>query len=223
MDAVNMSGGTVGRRRSTYRHGDLAAALHGAGVELARSGGPEAVVLREATRRVGVSPNAAYRHFADHRALLRAVCATAMAQLARAMEAEQAAVAAGLAARAAAVARLRATGRGYLAYARAEPGLFRTAFAAADELDDGDAAAGDSGLTPFQLLGAALDGLVEVGLLPRDRRPDAELLAWSSVHGLAVLLLDGPLRHLSAQDADRVGDRMLDHVEAGLLAGPPPA
>jgi AcrR family transcriptional regulator len=43
-------------------------------------------------RRAGVVPNAAYRHFADRGALLQAVCASAMAQLAQAMEAEQAAV-----------------------------------------------------------------------------------------------------------------------------------
>ena len=51
--------------RSTYRHGDLRRALLEAGIELARQGGPEAVVLREATRRAGVVPNAAYRHFAS--------------------------------------------------------------------------------------------------------------------------------------------------------------
>src|SRR4051812_38835116 len=45
--------------RSTYRHGDLRRALLDAGIELARSGGPDAVVLREATRRAGVVPNAA--------------------------------------------------------------------------------------------------------------------------------------------------------------------
>src|ERR1700683_2336167 len=45
-----------------------------AGIELARAGGPDAVTLREATRIVGVAPNAAYRHFADRDALLNAVC-----------------------------------------------------------------------------------------------------------------------------------------------------
>ncbi len=55
--------------RDTYRHGDLSRALVEAGVELARAGGPAAVALRAATRRAGVSPNAAYRHFADRRAL----------------------------------------------------------------------------------------------------------------------------------------------------------
>jgi len=41
------------------------------------------VILREATRRVGVSPHAACRQFADHHARLRAICAAAMGQLAR--------------------------------------------------------------------------------------------------------------------------------------------
>ena len=53
-----------------------------AGVEMARRGGPEAMVLREVTRRVGVAPSAAYRHFADPRALLDAVCSAAQAALA---------------------------------------------------------------------------------------------------------------------------------------------
>ena len=59
--------------RSTYRHGDLRRALLEAGIQLARAGGPDAVVLREATRRAGVVPNAAYRHFASRWELLQAV------------------------------------------------------------------------------------------------------------------------------------------------------
>ena len=42
--------------RKTFRHGDLRNALVAAGLELARTGGPGAVVLREATRQAGVSP-----------------------------------------------------------------------------------------------------------------------------------------------------------------------
>jgi AcrR family transcriptional regulator len=216
VDTVNM---TAPPRR-TYRHGDLPAALLAAGIELARAGGPEAVGLREATRRVGVSPNAAYRHFADHRALLRAVCAAAMGQLARAMEAEQDAVP-DLSPEQTALARLQAVGAGYLRYAREEPGLFRTAFSAADELTDDDDATGERGLTPFGLLNAALDDLVAVGVLPADRRLNAELMAWSAVHGLSMLLIDGPLKHLDRAHADAAGRQLLDHVEAGLLADRP--
>src|SRR6267142_3376696 len=74
--------------RSTYRHGDLRRALLEAGIELARRGGPDAVVLREATRRAGVVPNAAYRHFASRQELLLAVRAAALSALAVAMEDE---------------------------------------------------------------------------------------------------------------------------------------
>ncbi len=115
--------------RDTYRHGDLRRALLAAGIDLARAGGPDAVVLREATRRVGVSPAAAYRHFADRHALLHAVCAVALSTLAMAMEAELAALPADAEPADAGRARLRAVGMGYLRFALAEPGLFRTAFA----------------------------------------------------------------------------------------------
>ncbi|MGB7867270.1 MAG: TetR family transcriptional regulator, partial [Mycobacterium sp.] len=49
--------------KAGYHHGDLRAALIDAGLQLTRAGGPDALTIREATRRVGVSPNAAYRHF----------------------------------------------------------------------------------------------------------------------------------------------------------------
>ena len=49
-------------RRDRYHHGDLANALTLAATDLAREGGPEAVVLRQAARQVGVSATAAYRH-----------------------------------------------------------------------------------------------------------------------------------------------------------------
>src|SRR6476620_1595668 len=74
--------------RATYHHGDLRRALLDAGIDLAREGGPDKVVLREATRRAGVVPNAAYRHFASRQDLLQAVRAWALSSLAIAMEAE---------------------------------------------------------------------------------------------------------------------------------------
>jgi hypothetical protein len=66
------------------------------------------------------------------------------------------------------------------------------------------------------LLGVALDGLVETGVLPRGCRPGTEFLAWPAVHGLAMLLIDGPLRGLDPARADEVGRRLIDMVERGL-------
>ena len=205
-------------KRVTYRHGDLRRALVEAGKELARGGGPEAVVLREATRRVGVAPSAAYRHFADRRALLDAVCSAAQAALAVAIEEEMAGLTGDGDPAGAARARLRAVGIGYMRFAKKEPGLFRTAFSASENLRNAASPerAGAGELTPFQLLGTALDGLAEAGVLPGERRPGAELLAWSAVHGLSVLLIDGPLRELDAVTQEAVGRRLIDMVERGL-------
>ena len=204
--------------RSTYRHGDLRRALLEAGIALARSGGPEAVVLREVTRQAGVVPNAAYRHFGSRHELLKAVRAAALSASAAAMEAELAAVPAGLSPADAARAALRAIGTGYLRFAQAENGLFRTAYAASDDLaGPGDPArAGPSGKNPFQLLGEALDQMVAAGLMAAERRLGAEFLAWSSVHGLAMLVLDGPLGPVVGAQMQQVGQRLIDMVERGL-------
>ncbi|MFI1971191.1 TetR family transcriptional regulator [Streptomyces cinnamoneus] len=213
-----MSAGTTGPKRDTYRHGDLRNALIEAGLELARQGGPEAVVLRATTRQAGVVPNAAYRHFADRGALLHAVSQAAMARVARTMEAEQAALPPAADEAAAARARFRAVGTGYLRFAQEEPGLFRAAFHVPGDMTHAaaDTAAGTGGKTPFELLGAALDDLVEAGLLPADRRPGAEFLAWSAVHGLAVLLIDGPLRGLHPSQAHDAGQHVIDMIERGI-------
>ncbi|MCY1165365.1 hypothetical protein D9M73_52710 [compost metagenome] len=209
----------VATPRSTYRHGDLRRALLDAGIELARSGGPDAVVLREATRRAGVAPNAAYRHFASRLALLHAVRAAALSAVALAMEAELAALPQDLPPADFARASVRAVGTGYLRFAQAETGLFRTAFAASDDLTEPapePARAGQSGLNPFELLSAALDRLVEAGVMPPERRPGAEFLAWSAVHGLAMLVIDGPLGPVIGPQMQQVGQRLLDMVEKGL-------
>jgi AcrR family transcriptional regulator len=204
--------------RTTYRHGDLRRALLDAGIQLARDGGPDAIVLREATRQAGVVPNAAYRHFASRQELLQAVRAAALSALAGAMETELARLSRGRRPADFARASLRAVGTGYLRFAQAEPGLFHTAFSVPDEVE-GDvdpAKAGHSGLNPFQLLSAALDRLVEAGALPPERRPGAEYLAWSAVHGLALLVIDGPLRSATPAQLEAIGQRLLDMVEKGL-------
>ena len=62
----------------------------------------------------------------------------------------------------------------------------------------------------------ALDELLEAGALPPDRRPGAELCAWSAVHGLALLVLEGPLRDLDEATLVRAGQQLIDMVDRGL-------
>ena len=171
--------------------------LVAAGLELARTGGPDAVVLREATRMVGVVPNAAYRHFADRDELLAAVCTAAMRALAGRMAAGVARVRGKYGDPAAARRRLGAIGTAYLEFAREEPGLFATAFALPQQHAYG-APDGGTGQdrTPLGHLRTALDELVDAGVLPRERRDGIEYPIWSTVHGLAVLAGQGPLRDI---------------------------
>ena len=212
---VQPYGGPPVRR---YPHGQVRQQLVAAGLELAREGGPEAVVLREATRQVGVAPNAAYRHFADRDALLRAVCVAAMRELALRMEARVAQVPGGPRSKRAALARLNAIGAAYLDFAVTEPGLFRAAFAMPGHLRyaDREEAAGDSGRGPLQLLCDALDALVRVKVLPAERRPGLEFPVWAGVHGLAVLVTQGPLRELPTAQQQELFTRTLAFLEHAL-------
>jgi AcrR family transcriptional regulator len=188
-----------------------------AGLELARTGGPDAVVLREATRMVGVVPNAAYRHFADRDELLAAVCAAAMRELAARMAAGVARVRGKYGDAAAARRRLGAIGTAYLEFAREEPGLFATAFAVPQQHAYG-AQDGGTGQerTPLGQLRAALDELVDAGVLQRRRREGIEYPIWSAVHGLAVLVGQGPLRDVPDATRHHIEELTLTFIEEGL-------
>jgi AcrR family transcriptional regulator len=200
------------RPRGAVRDGLVAA-----GLELARTGGPEAVLLREATRLVGVVPNAAYRHFADRDELLAAVCAAAMLELADRMAAGVARVRGKHGDAAAARRRLGAIGAAYLEFAHQEPGLFATAFAlpqqhaytATDDQTGPDR-------TPLGQLRTALDELVDAGVLDPARRDGIEYPIWSAVHGLAVLTGQGPLRDIPDPTRHRLEELTLTFIADGL-------
>jgi AcrR family transcriptional regulator len=187
------------------------------GYAMARESGPDGVALREVARRVGVSHNAAYRHFADKEALLEAIATIAMEMLTEAMQHRLAEVPDALEPVARVQQRLRAVGRAYVEFALAEPGLFRTAFGsrALDEsVETSQHDPGDAG--PYALLNEVLDELVEVGYLAPERRPNADVVCWSGVHGVAMLHLDGPLRLAPAEQREASMLRFFDIVERGL-------
>ena len=191
-------------------------------MELARTGGPDAVVLRDVRRMAGVSNSAAYRHYADRDALLAAVTAYAETRLADAMVARLSVVPHRGPKAKRALGRLRATGQGYIDFALAEPGLFRTAFAPPDSARDGHSRTtrGD-GVTigehhPFQILIGCIDELVVTGVLSADRRDGLDEAAWSAVHGVSTLFLDGPLSEVEPARKQLITDRLLDVIAEGL-------
>jgi AcrR family transcriptional regulator len=193
----------VSTRAQPYHHGNLRPVLVDTAVELARTTGPDGVVLREVARRAGVSHNAAYRHFDDRAALLAEVSDRAMSDLERAMVTRIDAVTL-TDPTARATERLR------------EPGLFAVAFTA----PEGPAVHADiETLTgPYAVLNGVLDELVDCGAVTPAHRQGADVACWAIVHGFASLLIEGPLREVPHEMRAPLLESVLDVVHRGLFA-----
>ncbi|HXM81373.1 MAG TPA: WHG domain-containing protein [Burkholderiales bacterium] len=162
---------------STYHHGDLRAALLRAAGKRLEKQGIAALSLRGAARRAGVSHNAPYRHFADREALLAALAAEGFHLLGQELD----------------KASGREMGEAYVRFALQHPQRFRLMFGGRIALDKHPqlrAAASSA----FDQLQAAFSGYV------LDART-AAAAAWSLVHGLSHLILDG---HFEQRDEEFV-------------------
>ncbi len=169
---------------ATYHHGDLPAALLRAAGRTLEKRGIGALSLRDVARRAGVSHNAPYRHFPDREALLAALAAEGFAMLGERLRGKPG----------------REMGKAYVRFALEQPQRFRLMFG------------GVLPIAKFPQLGAAARATHEVLLaafkdLPRPAV--AAAAAWSLVHGLSHLLLDG---HLPAQDPETLVPEVLGAV-----------
>lgn len=201
----------------SYHHGDLRRALIAAAADRARGGGPAAVTLREVTRAVGVSPNAAYRHFADRDALVRAAAGEAQRHLAEAIRRRVKATPAGLAPAEASIERLRRVGLAYIDFARSEPGWFETAFFTQDtRASEGIVTLDDEIVAPFRLLMDVLDDMVDAGALDPARRAFAEWPCWSAVHGFADIAVHGPVRWQPGEVVDALAAAVVEAAITGV-------
>ncbi|GAA4234147.1 AcrR family transcriptional regulator [Streptosporangium album] len=209
--------------RSSYHHGDLRDALVQAGLAMSRDRGAEAIVLREATRRVGVTARAAYRHFADRDALVHAVAQAALTQMAHAIEQRQ--IEQRQREARDGLAMLRGVGEGYIQFALDEPGWFDVAFFAMSDMVNPTStdSGGDARRSPYQQFQDALTCLVGAGLLNPDRAGDAAITCWSGVHGFATLNSRGPLRQLPRERVDAQAERLVADLVDAVTRGHGPA
>lgn len=177
--------------KKPYHHGNLAESLLDAVDELATRFGLEAVSLRGCARLVGVAPSSAFRHYADKRALLTAFATRALNQLSEAMEAAR------VRAERTGADTLRAVGLAYVEFAIDKPAFFRAMWhQEAIYSNDPDYAAAANRLSQH-LMGGFADTIADEN--PESFSPQ-ELLAWSAVHGLASLLVDGPVAKGESKD-----------------------
>ncbi|GAB3885963.1 TetR/AcrR family transcriptional regulator [Kibdelosporangium lantanae] len=177
-----------------YHHGDLRDALLDAAETLIREQGVNGWSLREASAKVGVSPSAAYHHFASRDDLVRALSDRVLVRLAHRL-----ARSAGHA-RGDSHARLVALGRTYVRWALADPAVARLVLSV-----------GSSGALsphPHEVLAAELRRLG----LP----PGSDFVVWSAIHGLATLLVDGLMRVEGHRAVDRQAERVVRAVLSGL-------
>lgn len=198
-----------GRR---YHHGNLQEELIATALEMLEAQAEGNISLRELARRVGVSPNAAYRHFPDKEALLAALAAEGFQRLARLQSEAGAAEADPRSA-------FRAMGLAYVRFARQHPALFRLMFGRFGHTDAArrSEALAEAGALAVQGLRR---GVALAAGIPEDDiaaiRVHA-LRAWSLVHGLSLLVLDG---QVAAEGAEL--ERLIEAVltPESLLVAP---
>jgi AcrR family transcriptional regulator len=192
-------------KEGRYHHGDLKTALVDAAIEVIAERGVRGFSLAEASRRLGVTTAAPYRHFADREALLVAVGVRGVSVFAEMIT--------GTAAAADTPERLLAATAGtYVRFAAQQRPLFDTIF--------------NSGLDKSrhpELLRAweAVDAMlgVVIDICDGDQAA-AEALGeavQASAHGYAVLLIDGEYGD-SAEAVDATAAKAIAAAQA-LIAG----
>jgi AcrR family transcriptional regulator len=158
-----------------------------AAAALVDEAGADGLGLRELGRRLGVSHAAIHHHFPSVAELAAALSASWFGDLDRAMATTVEGIPP-----ARALDRFRALGVGYVRYAIAHPHRFRLQFRPASTLPP------EADASFLRVLEAV------VACAPRAARPvDPQLttlLAWSSMHGLAMLWLDGAFRDRAPRD-----------------------
>ena len=170
--------------KNSYHHGNLAESLLDAVDQIASQFGLDAVTLRGCAKLVGVAPSSAFRHYADKKALMTAFAARALHQLSMQMEEAKSS------AHHSGNNSFNAVGLAYIRFALQKPALFRAMWREeAIYSSDQDYCNAANNLATH-LRGGFADTIHDQD--PENFSPQ-ELLAWSSVHGLANLFIDGPV------------------------------
>lgn len=203
---------TLTRLRETYHHGNLRAALIAAATGTLEAEGPEAISFRAIARAAGVSQTAPYNHFQGKEHLLATVAVAGFQQLTTAQQA--------VAHEREPARRIRALAVAYIRFARARPQLYRLMFGVGianwRTYPELEAAA----TTCYQPVRQALaDHFKSAGVVTPGVLETASVAAWSLVHGLASLLIDGKVdpAEMPAGDADTLADRIAAWFVAGML------
>ncbi len=172
----------------SYHHGDLRAALLDEATAMIAEGGAASVTMRALGRRLGVSRAAPYRHFADKTALLVAVAAAGFTRLRDRLQTIDAG------GPRSSLERFRRMGEEYVRFALENPAHYRLmygkeALARQDEPELREAA-----IALFEQLVGVIEAHQRSGGIKRQDPRAQAYVAWSAVHGLASLWIEGQIQ-----------------------------
>lgn len=180
------------KRAHRYHHGDLSRALLQEALRTIEKDGVAALTLRSVGEKLGVSRTALYRHFADKSALLAAVATEGFRTLRVQLEESWQKQGGGRKG-------FEAMGAAYVRFAVAHPSHYRVMFGGyvQDAAPDSDLATEGAGA--FQVLVNAIVAQQKEGLLRPDNPLALAQYIWATVHGIAMLAIDGQLKQPSEE------------------------
>lgn len=157
-----------------------------AALRLVEKQGVADLSMREVARLARVSHQAPYHHFPDRESILAALAEDGFTMLADRLESARDM-------EHSATERIVACAGAYVRFALERPSLFRLMFRPDFVSWDRFPSVRACGTRAFESLITAMQGLFDVGLPPEPSARAHVVCGWSLAHGLACLLLDGPL------------------------------
>ncbi len=196
-----------------YHHGDLRRVLINAALELAEEGGPEAVSVREAARRAGVSAAAPFRHFDSRNALMTAVAEEAQRRFRAEIERALAEAPADDP-----LQRFRSFGLAYLRWAMKNPAHFEIISSGRHFDHDGALALSRDNAELIALTERMLTGAFEKGQLRKVDLKQVQIAGRALVYGFARMNVDGhfPRWGVAKADAGRMAEAIIDLFIEGI-------
>lgn len=198
------------KKGDRYHHGDLRRALIDAALSLIDEKGMSGTSLRGAARRAGVTHAAPYRHFRDKSALLAAVGEEGFQGLREALR------------RAAAgapddpLARNSALGLAYIRFAIDHPAHYRVMFGTTLS-ESREPALHVAAEEAFSELVRSIEECQAAGQMPGGEPRPLAILAWSTVHGMSSLFLDGFLPARNEAIVRSYSEQAVAMIQGGLL------
>src|SRR3954452_18027687 len=196
-----------------YHHGDLRRVLIDAALQLVGEGGAEAVSVREAARRAGVSPGAPFRHFPSRDALMQAVAEEAQRRFRAEIEAALAETSPGDP-----LGRFRCLGLAYLRWAIRNPTHFEVISSRKLFDHDNSASVSRNNVELIELTERTLAEASAAGQLRSDDLKTIQTAGRALVYGFARMNIDGhfPRWGLDGADAERTAEHVLDLFISGI-------